>query len=189
MPKYYYGRHITRYAKHLKTIAPPDQHYEYQSVNTLLLSLMLEKAVQLPINQYLEEKLWKPMGMESEASWSIDSKSGNTVKSFCCLNAVARDYARFGMLYLHHGNWNGKQIVPAKWIVKTMSVINDSRDSQGYSYTYCWRVTPKGAIFAKGVLGQYIYVLPQKNIVIVRLGRGPGDINWAQLFEDLSARL
>lgn len=189
MPKYYYGRHLVRYLKHLKISSPPDHHYKYESVNTLLLGLILEKATGMPLNQYLEEKLWKPMGMESIASWSIDSKKWKTIKSFCCLNVIARDYARFGRLYLQKGAWEGKQLVPESWVEKSMSVINDSKEGQGYSYTYCWRITPKGAIFAKGILGQYIYVLPKKNVVMVRLGRDTGNINWAALFEKMEDQL
>ncbi|MEI6576845.1 MAG: serine hydrolase [Bacteroidota bacterium] len=186
MPKYYYGRNMKRYLKQLKVAGPPDKTYVYQSVNSLILGLMIQQAVGKPLNQYLEEKLWSPMGMESDASWSTDNK--NTIKYFCCINAVARDYARFGRLYLNKGEWNGKQLVPKAWMERTMSVVNDSRDGEGFGYTYCWRVTPKGAIFAKGILGQYIYVYPKKKVIIVRLGKKNG-ISWGKLCEKLVDQL
>ncbi|MHC1707205.1 MAG: serine hydrolase domain-containing protein [Bacteroidales bacterium] len=186
MPKYYYGTNLKKYIKNLRTELPPDTYYNYQSVNTLLLSLVLEKATGVPINIYLQEKIWKPLGMESDASWSIDSKKRGTVKAFCCINAVTYDYARFGRLYLHHGNWNGTQLIPASWIAQTLSITEDSRDSGGFPYQYHWRVTKEGALFAKGVLGQFIYLDLNKELIIVRLGKANGKANWPSFFKKLT---
>jgi len=189
MPKYYYGTDLKKYIKKLKIEEPPGIHYNYISVNTLLLSLIVERATNTKLNVYLEKKLWKPMGMESDASWSIDSEKNRTIKAFCCLNATARDFAKFGRLYLHHGNWQGRQLVPADWVKRSTSIINDSRDSQNYPYTYQWRVLENGAFFAKGILGQYIFVYPEKNVIGVRMGKDYGDIDWAALFMALSNQL
>lgn len=185
MAKYYYGRNLKKYITRLEISVPPDSVYQYISVNTLLLAMAIERATAMPLNRYLSEKIWQPLGMEFEATMNIDSRKGNQVKAFCCLNARTRDFARFGRLYLNGGKWNGQQIVPEQWVGRSMSVINNSRDSQGYPYTYQWRVKPDGAIFAKGVLGQYIYVDRQKKIIIVRMGKNDGDVNWAQFFEDI----
>jgi CubicO group peptidase (beta-lactamase class C family) len=185
MPRYYYSKNLKHLLTKLKVAQAPDLQYDYISVNTLLLGLAIEKAVEKPLNQYLEEKLWIPMAMESDANWNTDSRKQNTIKSFCCINARARDFARYGRLYLHKGEWQGKQLIPRSWVERTMSVVNDSKDSEGFAYTYCWRVTPKGAIYAKGILGQYIYVYPKKNIVIVRLGKKQGNVSWAKTFEKM----
>lgn len=189
MAKYYYGTNLEKYIAKLKVKEPPDKTYDYISVNTLLLSLILERATNIKINKYLEQKIWQPIGMESDGSWSVDSKKNQTVKSFCCINTVARDYARFGRLYLKKGNWEGKQIVSEKWIERSTSVINDSRDSQGYPYTYQWRTLESGAFFAKGIMGQYILVDPEKNLIFVRLGKDYGDVNWAEFCLELSKGL
>jgi len=189
MAKYYYGTNLKKYVTKLKTKSPPDQFYNYQSVNTLLLGMAIEQATGRQLNKYLEEKIWKPLQMESDASWNIDSKKDNQIKVFCCINAHARDFARFGRLYLHKGNWEGKQIVPREWVERSMSIINDSRDSQNYPYTYQWRVKEDGAVFAKGILGQYIYVYPAKNIIMVRLGKKTAGVNWADLMEKLCPEL
>jgi CubicO group peptidase (beta-lactamase class C family) len=186
MAKYYYGTDLKCYIQTLKVKEEPDQSYDYISVNPLLLSLILEKATNVKINEYLEQKIWQPIGMESDASWSIDSKKNQTIKSFCCINAVARDFARFGRLYLKKGNWQGTQIISEEWVKRSTSIINDSRDSQGYPYTYYWRVLENGAFFAKGILGQYIFVNPEKNLVFVRMGKDYADINWADLCLELS---
>lgn len=180
MLKFYYGKNLKKYIKNLKIKMPPGQKYEYQSVNTELLSLILEKATGKKITTYLEENIWQPLGMEYNSSWSVDSKKHQTVKAFCGVNARIRDYAKFGRLYLNKGVFNDKKIISEDWINRSTSVINDSKDGQGYSYTYQWRVTNYGAFFAKGFLGQYIYVYPQKNIIIIRTGNDYGDIDWAE---------
>lgn len=189
IPKYYYGLHLAHYISKLKVEEPPDLHYNYVSVNTLLLSMAVERATKKQLSQYLEEKIWQPCGMEYPATWNIDSKKGNTIKAFCCVNARTRDFARFGRLYLHAGNWNGREIIPEEWVKKTQSVMNDSRDGQNYHYTYQWRITNYGAIFSKGILGQYIWILPQKNIIIVRLGRNYAGIDWADFCYEISKKL
>jgi len=129
------------------------------------------------------------MGMESDATWNVDSRKNREIKAFCCLNATARDFARFGLLYLHRGHWNGKSIVPEEWVRESLTIRNDSRDSQGYPYGYMWRVLEDGSFFAKGILGEYIFVCPEKNAVIVRLGSMAGDVNWVEFFRCLVKEL
>jgi CubicO group peptidase (beta-lactamase class C family) len=189
MAKYYYGLNLKKYILSLKTKKDPDLEYDYISVNTLLLSLALEKATGMTVTAYLEAKIWKPLEMEYPASWSVDSYKNQTVKSFCCINARTHDFAHFGRLYLNKGKWNGKQIVPEEWVNRSLSIVNDSRDSQGYPYSYHWRVTVNGAFFAKGVLGQYIFVDPKKKLIIVRTGRGNGSVVWPHFFELLEQQL
>lgn len=189
MAKYYYGRNLNKYLAQLKIETQPDEKYNYLSVNTLLLGIALERATGKKLNEYLEEKIWKPLNMEFDASWSIDSKKDNQIKAFCCINARTRDFAKFGRLYLHKGKYNQQQIIPEEWIKKTFAITNDSKDSQNYSYNYSWRVKDDGAIFAKGVLGQYIYVFPEKNIIIVRLGKKTDGINWPEFMEQICSDL
>ncbi len=189
MAKYYYGTHLEKYITKLSVEEPPDIHYNYISVNTLLLSLIVERATKTKLNLYCQQKLWKPLEMEFDASWSIDSEKNQTIKSFCCINARARDFAKFGRLYLNNGNWNGTQIVPEEWVKTSRSILNDSKDSQGYPYTYQWRVLENGCFFAKGVLGQYLFINPNKNLVFVRMGKNYADVDWADLFIELSKQL
>ena len=189
MPKYYYGLNLKKYILKLKVKSAPDLQYEYISVNSLLLGIAIERATGKKLSAYLEEKIWKPLGMEYPASWSVDSRKHQTVKAFCCINARARDFARFGRLYLNNGNWNGKQIVPEVWVKQSMHIVNDSHDSQGYPYSYQWRVTKNGDFFAKGILGQYIFVDPQKKVIIVRMGNGNANIAWPYFFEALLQQL
>lgn len=187
--KYYYGTNLEKFVTRLKIEEEPDTTYNYIGVNTLLLSLIVERATNTKLNEYTEAKLWKPLGMEYNATWSVDSKKNQTVKSFCCLNARARDFAKFGRLYLNNGNWNGEQIVTEKWVENSTSIINDSRDSQGYPYTYQWRVLENGSFFAKGILGQYIFVYPEKNLIFVRFGKKYAGIDWTDFFLEISKQL
>lgn len=187
--KFYYGRNLKRYVQKLRVVDEPDKKYSYISGNAQILAFILEEATGTKISEYLYKKLWKPLGMENEATWNIDSKKHQNIKAFCCINATARDLAKFGSLYLHKGKWNGKEIIPEEWITRSTSIMNDSKDSRNYPYTYHWRVTENKAFFAKGILGQYIYINPVKNFVIVRLGKGQGNIDWADFSNELSMQL
>jgi CubicO group peptidase (beta-lactamase class C family) len=189
MARYYYGRDLSRYITKLKIRQEPDVAYDYISANTLLLGLAVERATGRKLNTYLEEKLWKPLGMEHSAAWNVDSRKHGTIKMFCCLNAIARDFARFGRLYLRNGNWEGVQVVPEAWVTASTRVMNDSQDSQGYPYTYCWRVVNDHVFFAKGILGQYLYIDREKELVMVRLGKKYAGIDWADFCQALSGQL
>jgi len=189
MAKYYYGKNLKKYIQSLELEETPGTNYNYQSVNTLLLGLALENATGKKLTELLQQEIWTQIGMEYDASWNIDSKKHQTVKAFCCVNARPIDFARFGRLYLNQGNWDGKQIIPQKWVKESLKIHNDSRDSQNYPYSYHWRVLPSGAFFAKGVLGQYIYVDPNKKLIIIRMGKSIDKINWPLFFELFSEHL
>jgi CubicO group peptidase (beta-lactamase class C family) len=188
MAKFYYGRHLDRYVLKSRIREAPDLHYDYISVNTQLLAMALENQAGIPLPQYLEEKIWKKIGMEYDASWSIDSKKHQRVKSFCCLNARPLDLAKFARLYLNEGNWEGDQIISREWVRRSISIDNDSRDSRGYPYHYHWRVLEDGSFFAKGILGQYIYIDPSRNLIMMRLGKKEADVDWIDFFRELVGR-
>ncbi len=189
MAKYYYGRNLRNYVTKLKLAEKPGSRYEYQSVNTLLLGMALEHATGQNLASLLQEWIWKKAGMEYEASWSIDSKKHQTIKAFCCLNLRAADLARFGLLYKDGGKWQDSAVVPEAWIKQSLEITNDSRDSGGYPYTLHWRSLPDGSFFAKGVLGQYLYVDPENELVIVRLGKSADDVDWVELMRSMSKQI
>lgn len=184
--KYYFGAHLKRYIRHLKVNQTPGVKYDYVSVSSLLLSQIVEKATGRKISDYLQDKIWIPLGMEYDATWSTDNNKDQTVKAFCGLNTHALDYAKFGRLYLDHGNWNGKQIISERWVDLSTSYSKDSTSS--FYYWYQWRVG-KHDFFAKGAKGQFIYVNPSKNIIIVRNGTEYGIPNWQDVFRDISDQL
>jgi CubicO group peptidase (beta-lactamase class C family) len=90
---------------------------------------------------------------------------------------------------LNHGKPNGDQVVNESWIRQTMTIRNNSIDSQGYPYNMYWRVTHEGSIFAKGILGQFIFIDPTKNLIFIRLGKTSGGIDWPKFFTLLAENL
>ncbi len=179
---FYYGRNLKRETYKLKLKGTPGQKTEYVSGNTQLLGSVLERALKgKTITQYFQEKLWTPLEMEYDASWSIDKKNAGTEKTFCCINARARDFAKIGRLYLNKGNWNGKQIVSQKWVEESTKVDTTDGSVDEYQYQW-WLPSTTGDYMAEGILGQYIYVNPSNNLVIVRMGKNPGRIEWPNLF-------
>lgn len=183
---YYYGRNLRKQVDKMKLEKNPGKSYKYTSGNTQLLGAVLEAALRdKTISQYLEEKLWKPLQMEYDASWSLDKEDNGMEKTFCCLNARARDFAKIGRLYLHKGNWNGKQIVPEKWVEESTKVEESDGSAWFYQYQW-WLVSRDGDYMAQGILGQYVYINPEKNMIIVRLGKDHGDANWRAVFQSLA---
>jgi CubicO group peptidase (beta-lactamase class C family) len=187
---FYYGTDLRKRIKKMRVEREPGTTFRYISGNTELLGLVLERALKSKtITQYFQEKIWSPLGMEYDASWSIDSKKSGLEKTFCCVNARARDYAKIGRLYMNNGSWNGKQLVPAEWVKQSTKV--DTSNGSAWYYQYQWWISTKteGDYFADGLLGQYIYVNPKKKLVIVRLGKNHGGVNWAQVFRSFAAKM
>ncbi len=182
---FYYGRNLEKSSLKLKLKNEPGTVEDYVSGNSQLLGLVLTRALQdKTVSQYLQEKLWKPLGMEYEATWSIDRKENGVEKTFCCLNARARDFAKIGRLYLNKGNWNGKQIVSEEWVTQSTKVDTTNGSDAGYQYQW-WIPNEKGDFVAKGILGQFIFVSPSTNLIVVRLGKDYGNVNWVPTFEKI----
>lgn len=172
----YYGDKIKETVMNLHTVEDPGKQFNYRSGDTQLLSFILEKATGKTISEYAEEKLWKPMQASMPALWSKDKEDGDE-KAFCCFNTNARDIARVGKLILNKGNWNGKQLVPEAYITEATTPASFLENEYGtgsldyYGYQI-WVHNYKGQNipYLRGHLGQYIYAIPEKNAVVVRLG-------------------
>jgi len=179
---YYYGNHILRYLKYLKTKENPGIKFEYKDVNTQLLSIIISRTTGKTISEYLQEKIWVPLGMESDANWIIDNKKNGIERSFCCMNAIARDYAKLGRLCLNKGKWEGKQIVPEEWMEKCAHPSIPGFDE--YSYDF-WQYK-NDTYFANGYRGQFVFVNPNTNTIIVRLGDKEKNVKWKEMLFYLS---
>jgi CubicO group peptidase (beta-lactamase class C family) len=185
---FYYGLNLRKNMKNLKLKQEPGESMDYVSGNTQLLGLVLERALAgKKLTDYLQEKLWTPLGMEYDASWSIDRKKNGLEKTFCCLNARARDFAKLGRLYLNKGNWEGQQIVSEEWVRESTRFDNSEGAYSGYQYQW-WIPSANGDFMAQGILGQYIYVNPKKNLIIVRLGKNYGNVSWTSSFMKMAAK-
>ncbi len=183
---FYYGRNLRRAISKMKLETVPGKKFKYASGNTQLLGLILERALKSKtVTEYLQEKIWSPIGMEYDASWSLDKRKEGLEKTFCCINARAKDFAKIGRLYLNKGKWNGKQIVSENWVEQSTKVDTSNGSAWYYQYQW-WLNTKKGDYMAQGILGQYVYVNPSKNLIIVRLGKKTGKTNWWNTFIDLA---
>jgi len=228
--RYYHGKNIKKQIPKLNKSKKVEEDDGYKSINTLLLGLILEKATGQSLSQYMQTKLWQPLGTQYPAGWSIDSEKNKTEKSFCCLQARARDFAKFGCLYLNEGEWNGQQIISKDWISNTTFPLWEKWNEMQFGGFNGWyhnhwqnfmRIAPFEAnilpsdesyrlltkdlqatddtneaqfiaktsninFAAVGHLGQYIYVVPSKNLVMVRFGKNEKNIWWPGLFEDIA---
>jgi CubicO group peptidase (beta-lactamase class C family) len=172
-----YGRDLRELISEYEVVDTPGKVYSYQSGVTQILGFVVEAATGETLAHYAQEKLWKPMGARNYALWSLDHENGEA-KAFCCFNSNARDFARFGKLYHQNGNWNGKQlidsafvansIIPAEHLVETNGEVNER-------YGYQWWTAPSynnkyDVFYMRGILGQYVFVVPEEDLIIVRLG-------------------
>lgn len=190
--KFYYGRRLEKNTIGLRRDRPAGMYFTYQSGNSQLLGVILERALrakgdQRSVTQYLNDKLWQPLGMEFDASWSIDRKENGIEKTFCCINAPARDFAKLGSLYLHKGNWNGQQLVPRAWVERSTRIDTANGSAARYQYQF-WLPSDKGDYMMQGILGQFVYVDPKHEIVIVRLGKQYGGVPWPRIMSALARR-
>jgi CubicO group peptidase (beta-lactamase class C family) len=179
---------------------PPGQYWLYNNYHPLLLGLIIERATGTKVTHYLQEKIWGPMGTEFDGSWSLDSDDTGFEKMESGINARAIDFAKFGRLYLKRGNWDGAQVIPAVWVREStqpdITLDADSYypadwfkldDGEGY-YKYMWWGIQRGDqsydFMALGNHGQFIYVSPDKNLVIVRNGEryGIDMLEWLEIF-------
>jgi poly-gamma-glutamate capsule biosynthesis protein CapA/YwtB (metallophosphatase superfamily)/CubicO group peptidase (beta-lactamase class C family) len=173
----YYGDDLAKIAFGMKEIEEPGVRHEYQSGVTQLLAFIVEKATGEKISDYVSRKIWTPLNAEEDALWSLDKKDGME-KAYCCFNSNARDFARLGWLILNKGQWNGHQIISEKYINEaitpdtTLIVKKDGSVNHRYGFQF-WILEKKGhkIPYFRGMLGQYIFVIPDKNAVVVRLGK------------------
>lgn len=194
---------LTYYPPNLREVAlgiqpgeqPLGEDFLYNNYYPLLEGLILERVTGMPVAKYLSERIWKPMGAEFEASWSLDSRKSGFEKMESGINASAIDFARFGLLYLHDGFFNGRQVLPKEWVISSTAPDETDRRSfasypewkaEGGYYGYHWwgKLNADGSydFMARGHLGQLIYVAPRENVVIVRFGPEPDkDILWVDV--------
>lgn len=176
--------------------------FEYKSGDTALLTLVLQRALApKAITEYAQERLWTPLGMESKGIWTVDQDEG-LEKSWCCLAATARDLAKIGRLYREGGRWEGRQLLSPQWIEAStrqgaidMSAWPADFAAIGlwnYGY-YWWLASPdEGDYLALGKDGQYLYVNPLRQVIIVRLGRSSGGLRtgqWLSIFTTLAREI
>ena len=186
---FYYGRNLWKETLKLKKKYKPGEHFDYRSGDTQILGFILNRVLNdITLSKYLEKKIWRPLGMEYNASWLIDSKGME--RAFVGINATALDFAKIGKLVLNNGNWNGKQIIQKEWIIKSFEINSSNKNPQtnDYVYQYQWYLKDKGkkGIYAFGYRGQCLYFNKSSNTVMIRLGKKHGEMDWDELFYAIS---
>lgn len=154
------------------TTVAPGTRFQYQSVNTQLLGMLIERVTGMTLARWAEEVLWSQLGADSDAFF-YQAKDQPGTCAFACFNATLRDYGRIGLLMLNRGASNGRQLVPASWVeASTTADAEYLRPGRGgqFGYGYQWWIPPgsDGAFMAIGIFGQSIYVNPARHIVVVQ---------------------
>jgi len=176
----YYGTDLFSLVTDLKVVEDPGVLWKYLSGNTQLLAFILKNATGVSVSDYASEKLWKPLGAKNDALWCLDNNEGME-KAYCCFNSNVRDFARIGQMILNDGMFDGVEIISKIYIDEATKPAIHLTGSKGrlvdfYGYQF-WIVQYKGydIPFARGILGQYIFIIPDKNAVVVRLGHKRSD--------------
>jgi CubicO group peptidase (beta-lactamase class C family) len=183
--------------------APSGQAFHYNNYHPLLEGVILERATGMHVAEYLQERFWQPMGAEFPASWSLDSIASGFEKMESGINARAIDFARFGLIFLHNGFWNGMQILPAEWVhesteplrpdPRTWETMTDWPGYNGYYKYHWWGINNADGsydFYAHGRYDQFVYVAPRQNVVIVRLGDASDEqLKWPLVLHNLVDQL
>jgi len=169
------GSSFRDFAKTLKNGKKQGTYNHYVSLDTQVLGMILESVTDMPLREYLYKRIWSKIGTESDAYYIAD-KTG-TDMALGGLNATLRDFSKFGQLYLNEGSWDGEQIVPKSWVLKShtpdaphlMPNAGDLSSSEwGYGYQWWIPGDPLTDYTAHGIFNQFIYVDPVSNVVIAK---------------------
>jgi CubicO group peptidase (beta-lactamase class C family) len=174
MAKAYYHSDLKAITAPFKVEQTPGSYWSYEGGNTVLLGMVLEAATQKKISNYFEEKIWTKIGAASPAYWNLDTENGFE-KPFTGVYATAKDFGMLGQCILHHGKVNGQEIVDSAYLAQSFEpwTIQDGKNSVCDWYgLHWWMGEVDGVKFksARGMRGQYIVIIPEKNMVVVRIG-------------------
>ena len=147
----------------------PGKEFRYSSGDTQLLAMIIEKATGTSLSNYLSQKFWDPMGAENLALWQIDSKESGMEKAYCCIAATARDFARFGKLYINKGKWGDAEILDSSFVELSLNPVFDDSPFYGYGW-WLYEYEGKKVFTMNGHRGQFVISFPDENIIIVRQG-------------------
>jgi CubicO group peptidase (beta-lactamase class C family) len=174
-----FGQNINKLVGAYGKKEEPGTRWEYRSGDTQILGWLVEKVMQKPFAQIIEQRIWQPMGMESDANWIVDGSDERSAITFGFLNATLRDFARLGELYRLGGTWDGQQLLSKEWILEATTPDRDHvqpENVRGYrGYQYQWWV-PKDydrEYFASGIWSQHIWVDEKRGVVIARTAVDP----------------
>lgn len=170
----------------------PGMVFEYRSINTFVLGYMMQKVSGQRISDLLEKRIWKKIGTEWDAGWSLD-REGGLEKSYCCLNARARDFLKIGRLVLQNGKWENEEIIPKEWINKLNHIEAVEPDTKfGYNRQWWYLGTDPNMICGIGIHGQYLCINRSKKLIFVKFSEHEAEADeklTLQAFEKISETL
>ena len=152
-----------------KIVNEPGKSFKYLSGDTQLLGMVIEKATNSTLSDFLEKHFWNPMGAENNALWQIDSKENGMEKAYCCFSATARDFARFGKLYINKGMWDEAKILDSMYVNLSLKPVFENSTDYGYGW-WLYEFEDKKVFTMNGHRGQFVISFPDENIIIVRQG-------------------
>lgn len=171
-------------------VEAPGKHYHYNDYNPLLVGMVLERATGMPVSEYLESRLWDPMGAEGDGSWDLDSERSGFERMSVGINGRAIDFAKLGWVFLHGGRAGDRQVVPQAWVEQITSgsdAIYTARGEHANYYQYYWFLDVENkAYYAEGNFCQFIYVYPAADLVLVRHGSNCGGTYWTGLLGEIA---
>lgn len=165
--KAYYGKSLEEAVLLRGFKNEPGTKFEYQSGAAQLLGFALRKSMNKTLAQFASEKLWQPLGMTQNADWNTDDFG--LEKTFCCINSNARDYAKLGQLFLNNGKVGKDQVLNRNFLeeMRTPTKLSGGAYGMGLWINYD---APVKHYYFWGLYGQYIIVIPEEEMVIVRTG-------------------
>ncbi|MBK9361373.1 MAG: serine hydrolase [Rubrivivax sp.] len=204
--RFYLGTDLQAEVARLRIERAPNQIHKYQSGDTQLLGQVIERATGLPLARYAQQRLWRPLGAEFDASWSTDA--AGQARAFCCFNARPRDLLRLGLMVAAEGQWNGRRLVGADWLRRSTAAmsglpgpadpawrnIERPHAPEAAFFAWHWRVRPLPGgpplqpgprVYAQGLHGQILLIDRDSQTVVLRLGRHQGGRHWPTWLDEL----
>ncbi len=168
-PRVYVEKDLDKLMRTIPIESQPGVAFRYLSGNTQLLAMALKAATGENIADLVKKWFWDPMGAEQNVLWQLDSEEKGLERAYCCFNSNARDFARFGKLFKQNGKWKGEQLIDSAFVAK--SITPRFKESPEYGYGW-WLGQRAGRRFysMQGHLGQYVIVIPEEDVIVVRLG-------------------
>ncbi len=191
--KAYYGDDLQEVIGNRKLTDTPGKKFSYKSGDSQLMAFVVREAVKEPLSNYAARKLWTPLNAESDALWNLDKENGME-KAFCCFYATSTDFARIGQLMLNKGRWGGKQLISEAYVDKVISAGTEKDEYGAQNNRYGWHwwcAKHKGMqiFYARGILGQYVIGIPERDLVVVRTGETRKLVNETGHPDDLTEHI
>ena len=187
--QYYYNKNLTRSIYAAAFDSSPGKQFKYKSIDTQILGECIKKALgNKKILDYFYERLWNKLGMQDTAYWALDSRITRNPKYYGGLNMSARDLAKFGTMILHDGKYKRKQLLPKDWFNYCDDTTHRCKEEDKYcmGWYYSNDDNNSDVYYAAGFNGQIMMINETKNVIIIRLGKDRGGVNWYPIMKKLS---